>query len=354
MKINRILTAGIAGVILSLSLVGCASFAGSANAVVASPGSVTGESTDDGLNQAKVIRIGQNGTSDILYFLEEKYHFVEDEFKNDGIKIEWNHFEYGAPLVEAFAAGELDVSTALGDTPFLTAAGNGVDIVAVSESLYYPDAFKIILGPGKDAEIKSIEDLRGKKLQVQVGAATQNFAYKELKSVGLNPETDVEIVNIASFNDSLSALLNGDIDAGISLEPYGGNFVAQGCTVLDIGTPLKEYVPVHAVNREFAQKNPELTARYIKAVTKAYQHAIDNIDETKEIMAGALDLDKSSLGYIDTWEVETDISEDALEQWQATADFLQEQGILEKEIDVKNYYTTEYLDRANQLLESEE
>lgn len=311
--------------------------------------SASTESEDDGLNEAAKISVGYQ-LNDITYLYEQKYHFVEEEFADDDIEIEWNFFESGPPEIEAFVSGDLDYCTSIGDTPYITALANDVEITCIGNIYEYPGNYQIVLAPGKEEEIKTLSDLAGHSIYIQAGANTQQYALLETESVGLT-EDDVEFVNIGNISDARNALLTGEIDSGVFFGVSVGILQAEGCQVLDVGTPLKESVPMFLGRNEFIEQNPDITVRWLKAILKGYQYAVDNIEETKELLAESSGTDASNLGYVESLIVKTEFDADTIDQWQKTIDFLISNGTLDKELDANTIYNAEYLEQAVQLLE---
>ncbi len=157
----------------------------------------------DGLNTATVIHAGYQG-SDTLYWLDTHFHWLEEEFAPDGITVEYEQFLSGPPMIESMAADRLDIAT-IGDMPPINARGNGIDVKVITKVVNTPFSNSIVLPNG--SEVKSIADLKGKKIATQVGSSGHHFVSLLLDREGLSLE-DVELVNL-SGPDQLAALENG-------------------------------------------------------------------------------------------------------------------------------------------------
>jgi NitT/TauT family transport system substrate-binding protein len=126
---------------------------------------------------------------------------------------------------------------------------------------------------GKKTNIKTIEDLKGKKVGVSViGSPPHLFATRVMAAHGLHPETDVEWVTLPADTFSL-ALDQGKIDAVASAEPIGTLLISKDKvnTVCDqAATPPygDEFCCVVTLNGKFARENPVAAAKVTRALLK--------------------------------------------------------------------------------------
>ena len=135
--------------------------------------------------------------------------FLEKEFADDpNIKIEWTFFKGAGPAVnEGFANDQLDFAYQ-GDLPALIGRATGLK----TKYLLASGARKpLYLAAAKDSGIKSIEDLKGRKIALQRGTNGHLAAIKILEAHGLT-ERDVQVVNLDSAG-TVAALTSKDIDA---------------------------------------------------------------------------------------------------------------------------------------------
>jgi NitT/TauT family transport system substrate-binding protein len=145
----------------------------------------------------------------------------EEIYRRHGIEVAFERIspvKLGAPML---LAGELDVLV-----------GNSGPIVEAVALEKRPLAVIGSLGPAKFAifarsEIKTAQDLRGKRFGVSTpGASQDRIARRALKRLGLEPERDIEIV-YTGFNDSshrLKALARGEVEAVIGGMEHHPNF----------------------------------------------------------------------------------------------------------------------------------
>jgi sulfonate transport system substrate-binding protein len=102
-------------------------------------------------------------------------------------KIEWSEFAAAQPLLEAVGAGAVDLGEA-GDAPFLFAYAGGAKIKAVQAGKSGGSATAMLVR--KDAPIRSVADLRGKKIATGRGSIGHYLLLRLLEEAGLKP-TDV-------------------------------------------------------------------------------------------------------------------------------------------------------------------
>ena len=72
----------------------------------------------------------------------------------------------------------------------------------------------------KDSGIKSLKDMKGKKIALQDVTSTAGYTYPvaELLKEGLNPINDMKITNVKGHDQAIIALLNGDVDVAVTFQ----------------------------------------------------------------------------------------------------------------------------------------
>jgi NitT/TauT family transport system substrate-binding protein len=140
-------------------------------------------------------------------------------FKEAGVDVEMVWFEYG-PSVEAFAAGKVDgVTIVCGDS--LPTGANGKPSTVIVLEDYSDGNDMIIGGPG----VKSIKDLKGKKIGVEFNLVDHLLLLKALEANGMS-EADVELVNVPT-NETPQALGTGGVAAIAAWYPVSGQALNQ-------------------------------------------------------------------------------------------------------------------------------
>lgn len=305
----------------------------------------------EGLNEATVLRFGYLspfGTHIIA--LEEKYHYLEQEFSKDGITVEYYNFTKGPELLESMAAGGIDVGDQLGDSPFVTATAAGNPVVGIAAGKDDPGNLECIVAD-EGSGIESIEDLKGKDVAVSIGSSGHLFLSKALEQADLTVD-DINMINLAD-TDYMAALEGDSIDACVTQTATGNTLESNGAGyLLDIPT-IELAKAVFVANSDYAEKNPEIVARFLKIIIKYNEYAQENRDEVQQLISDTFDIPYDSLeGYQNYDFVHEDLDDDYFERLQGTVDFLVEQGTIAG-LDIKAVTDDTYLKEAERLLAAE-
>jgi sulfonate transport system substrate-binding protein len=193
----------------------------------------------------------------------------EKAFADQGIKIQWNFFKGAGPVInEAFANGQVDLAY-LGDLAAIIGKSNGLDTRVLSASAR---GVKHYLGVVPGSGIKTLQDLKGKRMAIFRGTASQLSFDAALASQGLS-EKDLKVINL-DFNAAIAALAAKQIDAS-----WGGSGLtalqAKGLAELPLNTKdLGGAGSVQAVlvgNGKFVDEHPDVVAKLLKAQQQAVQ-----------------------------------------------------------------------------------
>ena len=142
-------------------------------------------------------------------------------FDRNNVNVELLYVGSSPIALAALLSDELDVLTG-GGTAAPTAYLQGFRDLALFSTLDHRFAFKIFAVPS----IVDIAGLRGKRYGVTRFGGSLDFASRYfLKSVGLDAQKDVQLIQIGNTADILAALVNGTVDAGTLTFPY--NFSAR-------------------------------------------------------------------------------------------------------------------------------
>ncbi len=154
---------------------------------------------------------------------------AQDLFKKAGGDVTIHVFDSGKTTRDAMIASRIDIGV-IGATPFVIGAAKG-ELVGIGVALYGAKTLSVVGKPG----IKSVADLKGRKVGSQLGSATDFvFQSKVMPKFGL-AKSDVQIINV-QFQNHLSAMAAGSIDAFAGVEPFPS--IAE---VEKIGTVLVDY-----------------------------------------------------------------------------------------------------------------
>ena len=130
-------------------------------------------------------------------------------------KVEFSTFTAGPPLIEAASANGIDLAQT-GNTPVIFGAASNADIkiIGALEATGKGDAVLV----SKDSPIKSVADLKGKKVAVTKGSSANANLLLQLKKAGLSLG-DIEPIYLAPA-DGYASFRSGDVDALSIWDPY--------------------------------------------------------------------------------------------------------------------------------------
>jgi sulfonate transport system substrate-binding protein len=207
--------------------------------------------------------IRHGGTSVALAYTDG---VLEEEFKKDGVKVEWIFFKGAGPAVnEALVNKQLDFAWQ-GDLPAIVHRANGVKTRILLGSGVRTGLY---LGVPTDSTIKRLEDLKGKKVALFKGTNLHLAAIRALKDKGLK-ERDLKIINL-DLAAGKTALINKDVDAVFD---YVGLFdlrdKGQAKVVWSAAEDSYRYTRQTKllVTDDFAKQHPQAVQRVVTAIVK--------------------------------------------------------------------------------------
>lgn len=182
-------------------------------------------------------------------------------FKKAGGNVTINKFDGGKTTRDAMISGRVDVGV-LGATPFVVGAAKG-NMVAIGMSMYAGKTGSIVAGKNKG--IKSIAELKGRRVASQLGSSTdQVFQEKIMPKFGVS-RNDVHTVNIPHQNH-LAALISGSVDAFAGIEPFPSLAETEGIGDVVIDYSDFDISPVIlTANRPVVEQKREAVVALLRA-----------------------------------------------------------------------------------------
>ena len=214
-------------------------------------------------------------------------------FKEAGVNVDLVWFEGYLDSINTLAAGKLDAnSQTLNDTITSVAAGSDQVIVLVNDNSTGND--QIIASK----DIKTIQDLRGKKIGVEAGVVDDYLLRLGLESVGMSAN-DVSIQNLET-GAAAAAFAAGQLDAVAVFAPYTTQALARaGSHTLFDSKAFPGAIPDHlVVSRSLIKDRPEDVQKLINAWYMTLDYIKANPDKAVEIMAKRAGVDAAEYkGY---------------------------------------------------------
>ena len=195
-------------------------------------------------------------------------HYVENELKDlPNVKVEWFFFKGAGPAVnEAFANGQLDFASQ-GDLPQVIARANGLKTrILAAGGAHGP----MYLATPPESDIRTVKDLKGRKVAIFRGTNNHLAAVKVLAANGLT-ERDLQGINMDEPSAN-AALVTHNIDAAFG--NYGLLMLADdGLAKIVYSTkgdnPAFERQATLIAADSFVSAHPDLTQRVVTAIVKA-------------------------------------------------------------------------------------
>jgi NitT/TauT family transport system substrate-binding protein len=231
--------------------------------------------------------------------LRELGYFEQELAKRgarDGItyKVRWQDYATGAPITAQMTAGRIDIGS-MGDFPLLINAARGEQLdrptrlVSVTGYNLRGGLNTIVTAP--DSPLRSLRDLRGRKVSTSVGSAADGTLVRALQRAGIDPEKDVRKLN-QQPSVGASALQAGSADALSQFVAWPGLLAHQGrAKALYDGAELN--LPTFhgvTVREEFAKERPAVLEAFLRVQIRATDHLHDKPVAAAESVARATGL----------------------------------------------------------------
>ena len=208
-------------------------------------------------------------------------------FKEAGVEVEFHWFDY-VPSMDAYNAGKVDaVGLTNGDQLVLAAGGNRSQAIILTD---YSDGNDMIVAR---AGVKTVADLKGKKVGVEVGFVDHLLLLYALKASNL-AEKDVTLVNVPT-DQTPAALKSGKVDAIGAWQPSSGTALREVAGATPIFTSADVPGLIYDMIAVSPKSLAEHRAEWLKVVgvwDRVAKFVTDpaNVDEAAAIMSGRVGL----------------------------------------------------------------
>lgn len=279
------------------------------------------------------INIGyQKGNT--LHILKES-GILDEAAKEKGLKINWELFTHGNTLMEGIYAGVIDFGHAA-DGPGIFAQASNKPFYYVGADYPNPEGVGIVVL--KSSGIKSLEDLKGKKVAALKGGNHHYSAVLALESVGLTAD-DVEWVYPEDAAQGRALFETGQVDALSSYDPFFASAEIETDSITLINGEIDGYPnrTFYFASEKLAENHPEIVEFILENINESDKWANENKEEVISIMSKALGIDEKviSLQINRRTFGATKITDEIIEAQQKQADKYFELGLIPVEVDVK-------------------
>jgi sulfonate transport system substrate-binding protein len=219
---------------------------------------------------AKELRIGFQKSASLLV-LQKAQGTLEKRLAPQGVAVKWVEFPAGPQLLEGLNVGAIDVGF-VGEAPPIFAQAAGARFVYVGNDPAAPLAEALVVP--KDSPLKSVADLKGRRVALNKGSNVHYLLVKLLEKNHLK-YSDITPVFLPPA-DARAAFEKGAVDAWAIWDPFLAAAESQiGARQLADGSGVVNDFNYYLAQADFAQANPQAihalfantqeAARYVQA-----------------------------------------------------------------------------------------
>lgn len=229
------------------------------------------------------LRVGyQKGSISLV--LAKSHQLLEKQFPNT--KISWVEFPAGPQMLEALNVGSIDLGST-GDIPPIFAQAAGADLLYVGMEPPKPEAEVILVR--EDSPVKTVADLKGRKVAFQKGSSAHNTLLRALQREGLKL-TDIKPTYLTPA-DARAAFQQGNVDAWTIWDPYySAALLEGGVRVLADSYGLEKTGFFYLASRPYTDAHGTFIRQVLDVLTKADALTISERAQSVTLLANAVGL----------------------------------------------------------------
>ena len=212
---------------------------------------------------------------------------LDKRLSAQGIAVKWTEFPAGPQLLEGLNVGSIDFGT-VGEAPPIFAQAAGADLVYVANQPPAPTAEALIVP--KDSPIRTLADLKGKKVVLNKGSNVHYLLVKLLEKQGLK-YTDLTVVYLPPA-DARAPFERGAVDAWVIWDPFLAAAERQlGARVVADGRGVVANHQFYLAERGYAEKYPQVVQAIIEELAKLDRWSENNSAAVAALLAPQIGLD---------------------------------------------------------------
>ncbi|PZP15195.1 MAG: sulfonate ABC transporter substrate-binding protein [Aliarcobacter butzleri] len=259
---------------------------------------------------------------------------LEKRLEPLGVKVTWNEFAAGPQLLEGLNVGSIDFGT-VGETPPIFAQAANAKIKYIG---YEPPAPKgeAIIVP-KNSAIKTVADLKGKKVVLNKGSNVHYLLVKALENAGLK-YSDIETVFLAPA-DARAAFEKGSVDAWVIWDPfYAAAETSLGAKLVQDGTNTVNNHQFYLAEESYAARRPDVVAIIFDELKKVNDWALSKPSEVAVALSPLTGLDLVTLEKAlvrGSYGINY-LNDEVIKEQQKIADTFYDLKLIPKKLDIKS------------------
>jgi NitT/TauT family transport system substrate-binding protein len=299
-----------------------------------------------GVQAQEKIRVGQGSIS----LQSGLMHIGKDRglFAKYGLTAETIYIPGGSTNVQVLMSGDLDLSQ-LSGAPGVAANLQGADIVYFAGLLDKLN-YQVIVRP----EIKSVEQLKGKKFGVSRFGSSADFGMRAmLKRLGIDPVKEATILQIGDEPSRIAAIKSGNIDGTVANAPFG--IEAERLKLNVIADSVKMDIPFFNTGLLGSKRFLDRQEAKVMNFLRAYLESIKILKTERDYSIKALaqftrvqNLKAVAEGYDYFVKQLEPVPYPSVTAMQAVIDQIAETNLKARGVDAKNYVNDRYLKRLEE------
>jgi len=278
------------------------------------------------------LRIGyQKGAS--LLVLQKAQGSLEKKLAPLGFGVKWVEFPAGPQLLEGLNVGAVDIGF-VGEAPPIFGQAAGARFYYIGHDPAAPRAEALVVP--KDSPVRSVADLKGKKIALNKGSNVHYLLVKLLEKNGLK-FTDITPVYLPPA-DARAAFESRNVDAWVIWDPYTAAAEKQiGARVVADATGLASNHQFYLGARAFVEKNPQVIRAVFEDSVEKGKWLKANVRKAAELIAplqglpvevAELSLNRYEFGVVP-------LSDEVIAGQQRIADTFHELKLIPKPVNVR-------------------
>jgi len=295
----------------------------------------TGTSAAAQTPASDTVRIGYQKSSTLTAILKNN-GVLEKALAPLGVRVSWHEFTSGLPLLEAINTNNIDFGADVADTVPLFAQAAGAKLAYIAEEAASPSAQAILVGA--ESPIRTLADLKGKKVAVTKGAGSHFLLLAALAKSGLNfKEISAAYLTPA---DGRAAFIGGNVDAWVAWDPFLTSAQRQSnARVLSDGSNgLASYRRYYLSSAAFADRRSDVLNVIFAKLDETGQWVKAHPKDAAALLAGLWGIDAATVEEANShrsYKVGV-VTAPGLSEQQRIADAFYSEGLLPVKVDAGN------------------
>ena len=223
---------------------------------------------------------------------------AEDQgfFGQHRLVVQYQEHDTGAAALDGVLSGEADIAVGTGEFPLVTQAllGKQARVIATIARSEF-----ISVVARKDRGIEAVADLKGKRVGTTRGTIAEFFLGRFLELNGMSI-SDVTLVDLQTPQSWVDAVVEGDVDAVVTAEPYATSAkdrLGQNAIVLSAQSSQPLYALAITTDSQL-EDHSDATRNFLASLAQAEEYAVRHPAEAKVIVRKRLELRPGSMAAV--------------------------------------------------------